>query len=87
MNLDLAVTRSGRGVIPANERVKKSLNWPKRPKSGPAASSRAGGDPYKNLFQVDKWIPAFAGTTAVYQSALRTIRRQCFTQRKLNWRI
>src|SRR5271157_6071634 len=24
---------------------------------------REGGDPYNNLFQLDKWIPAFAGMT------------------------
>ena len=50
-------------VIPAKERVKKSPNWLKRLKSGPQRRPRAGGDPYKSLFQLDKWIPAFAGMT------------------------
>ncbi len=40
--------------------VKKSAN---RLKSGPQRRPRAGGDPYKSLFQLDKWIPAFAGMT------------------------
>ncbi len=50
-------------VIPAKERVKKSPNWLKRLKSGPQRRPRAGGDPYKSLFLLDKWIPAFAGMT------------------------
>ncbi len=29
----------------------------------PQRHLRAGGDPYKSLFQLDKWIPAFAGMT------------------------
>ena len=46
--------------IPAFERVKKSAN---RLKSGPQRRPREGGDPSKSLFQLDKWIPAFAGMT------------------------
>jgi hypothetical protein len=49
--------------IPAFERVKKSPNWFERLKSSPQRRPRAGGDPYKRLFQLDKWIPAFAGMT------------------------
>ena len=30
-------------------------------KSGLRRRPRAGGAPYKSLFQLDKWIPAFAG--------------------------
>ncbi len=56
------------GVIPAKERVKKSAN---QLKSGPQRRPRAGGDPYKSLFQLDKWIPAFAGMT------LRSLAEVC----------
>jgi len=47
-------------VIPAQEHVKKSAT---RLKSGQQRRPRAGGDPYKSLFQLDEWIPAFAGMT------------------------
>ena len=40
--------------IPAFECVKESAT---RLKSGPQRRPRAGGDPYKSLFQLDKWIP------------------------------
>jgi len=43
-------------VIPAKERVKESAT---RLKSGPQRRPREGGDPYKSLFQLGKWIPAF----------------------------
>jgi len=46
--------------IPAFERVKKS---PNRLKFRPQRRTREGGYPYKSLFQLDKWIPAFAGMT------------------------
>ncbi|MGO9485307.1 MAG: hypothetical protein ACLPX9_12085, partial [Rhodomicrobium sp.] len=52
-----------RSVIPAKERVKKSPDWLKRLKSAPQRRPRVGGDPYKSLFQIDKWIPACAGMT------------------------
>ncbi len=51
--------------LPAYERVKKSRKWLKRLKSGPQRRPRGGGDPNKSLFQLDKWIPAFAGMTLV----------------------
>jgi len=47
-------------VIPAKERVKESAA---QLKSGPQRRPRAGVEPYKSLFQLDKWIPAFAGMT------------------------
>jgi hypothetical protein len=60
--------------MPAHEHVKKS---PSRLKSGPQRRPREGGDPYKSLFQLDKWIPAFAGMTlAAY---LRTGHFDFFT--------
>ena len=55
-------------VIPAKERVKESAT---RLKSGPQRRPREGGDPYKSLFQLDKWIPAFAGMT------LRSLTKGC----------
>jgi len=60
-----------RSAVPAQERVKKSANWLKRSKSGPQRRPRGGGDPYKSLFQLDKWIPAFAGMT------LRSLAEVC----------
>ncbi len=53
---------SARRLFPAKERVKKSAN---RLKSKPQRRPREGGDPYKSLLRLDKWIPAFAGMTLV----------------------
>jgi hypothetical protein len=47
-------------VIPAQERVKKP---PNRLKCRLQRRTREGGAPYNSLFQLDKWIPAFAGMT------------------------
>jgi PQQ-dependent catabolism-associated beta-propeller protein len=48
--------------IPAFERVKKLAN---RLKWGPQRRPREGGDPCQSLLLLDRWIPAFAGMTAV----------------------
>ena len=53
-------------VVPAKERVKKSANRLKCSKSGPQRRPRGRGDPSKSLFQLDRWIPAFAGMTVVH---------------------
>jgi hypothetical protein len=57
--------------FPAFEHVKKS---PNRLKCQPQRRTSAGGASYKSLFQLDKWIPAFAGMTlrpAVAEAAAR----------------
>jgi hypothetical protein len=65
-------------VIPAQEGVKRSPNRLKRLKPGKQRRPRGGGDPYKMLFQRQKWIPAFAGMTLV--AHLRAWRFNFFTR-------